>query len=69
MKKFKKMIILIAVILMAFTWTSCTNTDKDSGSNNAKEGDKPTETTYPLTIKDDLGNDLTDIMNQIQLNH
>lgn len=58
MKKFKKMIILIAVILMAFTWTACSNTDKDSGSNNGKEEARPNETTYPLTIKDDLGNEV-----------
>ncbi|MBS4534101.1 ABC transporter substrate-binding protein [Clostridium sp. D2Q-14] len=59
MKGLKKVLILIMVVLMVFTWTACSNSDgKDNTSNNGDNNIESTETVYPLTVVDDLGNEV-----------
>lgn len=60
MNKMKKMLLLIAVVIITFTWTGCTKTGSDTktDANEQKEA-AATKTTYPLTIEDDLGNKVT----------
>lgn len=62
MKKLKKILILITVLFLTFTWTACSNTTSEGNATEGKgQGTtvQTTETTYPLTITDDLGNEVT----------
>lgn len=62
MKKRKKILILITILFLTFTWTACSNTVSEGNTTQEKEQDttvQTKETTYPLTITDDLGNKVT----------
>lgn len=59
MKNFKKILIFIAIIFMTFTWTACSNAGNEEKANNENTTGETTETAYPLTITDDLGNEVT----------
>lgn len=63
MKTLKKVLILVLVTLMAFTWTACSNDKSQQGSteeeNTITESSNGTETTYPFTFKDTAGNEIT----------
>lgn len=60
MKNMKKAILLFTVVLMTFTWTACSKANNTGSTGTEdKEETVSTVTTYPLTIKDDLGNEVT----------
>lgn len=60
MKNLKKILIFVAIIFMTFTWTACANTGGNEGTvNDENTTGETTETAYPLTITDDLGNEVT----------
>lgn len=62
MKKIKKILIFTAVILMTFMWTACSdvgNGEETADNENEGVSVEATETTYPLTVTDDLGNKVT----------
>ncbi|MPW26935.1 ABC transporter substrate-binding protein [Alkalibaculum sp. M08DMB] len=60
MIKMNKVLIIITLLLMTFTWTACSNADNSGEEDTNSNGDTSvTETTYPLTITDDLGNEVT----------
>lgn len=63
MRSLKKGLILMLIILMAFTWTACSNSEPQGESkeedNTIAESSDGAETTYPLTFKDTAGNEVT----------
>ncbi|MFZ7119934.1 MAG: ABC transporter substrate-binding protein [Eubacteriaceae bacterium] len=53
MKKINKAVLVITILLLVFSLSAC-NTGTNSGDANTS-----LDTTYPLTITDDLGNEVT----------
>ena len=63
MKTLKKVLILMLVTLMTFTWTACSNDKPQEESkkegNTTTESSDGTETTYPFVFKDTAGDEIT----------
>lgn len=63
MKTLKKVLILMLVTLIAFTWTACSNDKPQEEStgegNTTTESSDGTETIYPFTFKDTADNEIT----------
>lgn len=58
MKKFKKILIPMLIVFLVFGITACTGENGNDDTGDSGNTDN-TVTSYPLTITDDLGNDVT----------